>query len=83
MRTLVSRMLTLCLWFPHPTLCSDETILDDLVDVLLLAETAFEVKIAHVLANVWLVDTLWMGMMISRIWHVLVAELSGNDSVCV
>ena len=54
--------LTLGLWFTHSELFRDKAVFDDLVNVLFLGEgtLVIEIHVAHLLADVWLVDTLWM-----------------------
>jgi hypothetical protein len=54
--------LTLSFSFPHSKLLSDEAVLYHLIDVFFLRKRAFVVKvyITHLLADIWLMDTLWM-----------------------
>lgn len=54
--------LTLGLRFTHSELFRYEAVFDDLVNVLFLGEgpLVIEIHVAHLLADVWLVDTLWM-----------------------
>lgn len=54
--------LTLSLRLPHPKLFCDEAVLDDLVDVFLLGEWSLvvEVHVAHLLADIRLMNTLRM-----------------------
>lgn len=53
---------TLPLRLPHAELLRDKAVLDYLVNVLLFGEgpLVVEVKVAHLLADVWLVHALWM-----------------------
>ena len=54
--------LALALGLPDTELLRDEAVFNHLVDVLFLGERTFvvEVQVAHLLANVWLVNTLRM-----------------------
>ena len=54
--------LARCLRLPHSALLRDEAVLDDLVDVFLLSKATLvvHVHVAHLLADVGLVNTLWM-----------------------
>ena len=74
-------VLTLGLGLPDAALLGDEAVLDHLVDVFFLAKVALEVEVPHVLANVWLMDALWMSMLVSCVEEMLVAELGWIESV--
>ena len=74
-------VLTLGLGLPDAALLGDEAVLDHLVDVFFLAKVALEVEVHHVLANVWLMDALWMSMLVSCVEEMLVAELGWIESV--
>ena len=67
--------MTLGLRLSYPALFGDETVFDDLIDVLLLAKITLEIKIPHMLADVWLMYTLWMSMLVARIKEMLMAKL--------
>lgn len=54
--------LTSILRLPNSKLLGDKTVLDDLIDILLLRKRPFiaNIEVSHLLADVWLVHTLRM-----------------------
>ena len=54
--------LALGLWLSHTELLCNEAVFDHLINVFFLGKGSLvvEVHIAHLLADVWLVYTLWM-----------------------
>lgn len=75
--------LALGLGLSNAAFLGNETILDYLVNVLLLAIVALEIEVAHVLADVGLVDTLGVAMLVPLVHHVLVVEHGWIDTVRV
>ena len=76
--------LALGLWLPHTELFCDEAVFDHLVNVLFLCERAFviEVHVAHLLAYVRLMHTLWV-MPDEAVVYDALADKAAIDSVGV
>ena len=75
MLALALLLTTLGLWFPDAALFSNEAIFNYLVDVLFFVKITLEIKTAHVLTNIGLMNALWVPMLIPSIEQVLMGKV--------